>query len=114
MELNRGEIWWIDFGQPFGSEPGFRRPAVVVQADSFNRSAIRTVIVVPMSTNAALAMAPGNVRCRPRDTGLEKPCVANVSQVAVIDRVRLVEKAGRLTDRLLTQVEAGLRLVLAL
>lgn len=114
MELNRGEIWWIDFGQPFGSEPGFRRPAVVVQADSFNRSAIRTAIVVPMSTNAALAMAPGNVRCRPRDTGLEKPCVANVSQVAVIDRVRLVEKAGRLTDRLLTQVEAGLRLVLAL
>lgn len=114
MELNRGEIWWIDFGQPFGSEPGFRRPAVLVQADSFNRSTIQTVIAVPMSANAALAMAPGNVLCRPRDTGLRKPCVANVSQIAVIDRGRLVEKAGRLSDRLLTQVEAGLRLVLAL
>ena len=112
--MNRGEIWWVDFGQPFGSEPGFRRPAVVIQADAFNRSAIQTVIVVPMSTNMTLALAPGNVTCRPRDTGLKKSCVANVSQVVVIDRERLVEKAGALATRLREEVEAGLRLVLAL
>lgn len=112
--MNRGEVWWVDFGQPFGSEPGFRRPAVVIQADAFNRSAIQTVIVVPMSTNMTLSLAPGNVPCRPRDTGLKKACVANVSQVAVIDRERLVEKAGSLSTRLLGEVDAGLRLVLAL
>lgn len=112
--MNRGEIWWVDFGHPLGSEPGFRRPAVILQADSFNRSSIQTVVVVPMSTNTALALAPGNVLCRPRDTGLKKPCVANVSQIVVVDRVRLLERAGLLSPRLLPQVEGGLRLVLAL
>ena len=36
--MTRGEIWWADFGLPFGSEPGFRRPVLIVQDDSFNRS----------------------------------------------------------------------------
>jgi mRNA interferase MazF len=112
--VNRGEIWWVDFGQPFGSEPGYRRPALVLQADSFNRSLIQTVIVVPFSTNTALALAPGNVLCRSRETSLRKTCVANVSQIAVVDRARLVERAGSLSGRLLAQVEDGVRQVLAL
>ena len=112
--MNRGEIWWADFGQPYGSEPGFRRPVLVLQSDAFNRSLIRTVVVVPFSTNAALAKAPGNVLCRPRQTGLERPCVANVSQISVIDRTRLAEKAGVLARPLLAQVEEGVRRVLAL
>ena len=112
--MNRGEIWWADFGQPFGSEPGYRRPVIVLQADSFNRSLIQTVIVVPLSTNTALALAPGNVPCRPRETGLKKASVANVSQIAVIDRRRLAERVGALSSRLLAQVEDGIRLVLGL
>ncbi len=114
MEVNRGEIWWADFGQPFGSEPGYRRPVVILQADSFNRSRIQTVIVVPLSANATLAAAPGNILCRPRETHLKKASVANVSQIAIIDRARLVEKAGNLSARLLARVEDGVRLVLAL
>jgi mRNA interferase MazF len=112
--VNRGEIWWVDFGQPFGSEPGYRRPALVLQADAFNRSLIQTVIVVPFSTNTALALAPGNVLCRPRQTGLKKSCVANVSQIVVIDRERLAQRAGVLSSPLLAQVEDGVRRVLAL
>jgi mRNA interferase MazF len=112
--VNRGEIWWADFGQPFGSEPGYKRPVVILQADSFNRSRIQTVVVVPLSINTALAVAPGNVLCRPRETHLKKASVANVSQVAVIDRSRLRERVGALSAPLLTQVEAGLRLVLGL
>ena len=75
---------------------------------------IQTVIVVPFSTNTALALAPGNVVCRPRETRLKRAYVANVSQILVVDRSRLVEKAGSLSSRLLAQVEAGVRLVLAL
>ncbi|MEW6365946.1 MAG: type II toxin-antitoxin system PemK/MazF family toxin [Acidobacteriota bacterium] len=112
--MNRGDIWWADFGMPFGSEPGYRRPVLVLQADQFNRSRIQTVIVVPMSGNTRLAEAPGNVLCRPGDTGLEKLSVANVSQLAVIDRKRLQERMGTLPPRLLTQVEEGVRLVLDL
>lgn len=114
MGLNRGEVWWVDFGQPVGSEPGYRRPVLILQADSFNRSRIQTVVVVPLSTNTALAQAPGNVLCRPRETGLKRASVANVSQLTVIDRSRLVDRAGVLSLRLLTQVEDGVRVLLAL
>jgi mRNA interferase MazF len=64
VALSRGDIWWADFGQPLGSEPGYQRPVLVLQADAFNRSRIQTVIVVPLSTNTKLALAPGNVLCR--------------------------------------------------
>jgi len=112
--VNRGEIWWADFGQPLGSEPGYRRPVLILQADSFNRSRIQTVVVVPLSTNAGLALAPGNMLCRPRETGLKRASVANVSQLTVVDRGRLAEKVGALSARLLTQVEDGVRQVLSL
>lgn len=114
MALSRGEIWWADFGVPFGSEPGYRRPVVIVQSDPFNHSAIQTTIVVPLSTNAALAEAPGNVLCRSRATGLRRLSVANVSQLAVIDRRRLAEKVGSLPGDLLERIEAGIRLALGL
>ena len=112
--MRRGDIWWTDFGQPFGSEPAYRRPALVLQADTFNRSAIATVIVVPLSRSLELVHAPGNVLCRPRDTGLPKPSVANVSQLTVADRRRLIEKAGSVPGTLLMQLEEGVRLVLGL
>ena len=112
--MRRGEIWWVDFGQPFGSEPGFRRPALVIQADPFNESLIATVLLVPLTRNVTLASAPGNVLCRSRDTGLRHTSVANVSQVTVADRRRLVERAGALPTRLMARVEEGLRLVMGL
>lgn len=112
--MNRGEIWWADFGRPLGSEPGYRRPVLILQADSFNRSRIQTVVVVPLSTNAGLALAPGNMLCRPRETGLKRASVANVAQLTVVDRGRLAEKVGVLSTRLLTQVEDGVRQVLSL
>jgi len=112
--VNRGEIWWADFGRPLGSEPGYRRPVLILQADSFNRSRIQTVVVVPLSTNAGLALAPGNMLCRPRETGLKRASVANVAQLTVVDRGRLAEKVGVLSTRLLTQVEDGVRQVLSL
>jgi len=110
----RGEIWWADFGQPFGSEPGYRRPALVVQADAFNQSRIQTVLLIPLTKTLELASAPGNVLCRPRDTGLPKASVVNVSQLAVAHRGRLLEKAGTLPGRVMRQVEEGLRLILGL
>lgn len=112
--MRRGEIWWVDFGEPFGSEPGFRRPALVVQADPFNESLIATVLLVPLTRSVGLASAPGNVLCRPRDSGLRHPSVANVSQVTVADRRRLLERAGALPGRVMTRVDEGLRQVLGL
>jgi len=86
--MRRGEVWWAALGKPFGSAPGYRRPVVVLQINDFNDSPIRTVVVVAITSNLALARAPGNVLCRRRDTGLSKDSVVNVSQVATIDSAR--------------------------
>ena len=59
--ISRGEIWWAQLGIPFGSEAGYKRPVLIVQDDSFNESGIRTIVVVPLTTNLRLADAPGNV-----------------------------------------------------
>ena len=94
--------------------PGYRRPVLVIQADDFNRSRIATVIVLVVTSNVKLALAPGNVLLSRRATGLPQDSVANVSQLITIDKRLLTEQAGRLPPKLLSQIEAGLRLVLAL
>jgi mRNA interferase MazF len=112
--VRRGEIWWVDFGIPIGSEAGHRRPAVVVQADPLNRSQIGTVLLVPLTRTLKWEAAPGNVSCRARDTGLRHRSVANVSQLTAIDRRRVREKAGQLPGALMARLDEGLKLVLGL
>lgn len=112
--IRRGEIWWASLPEPQGSEPGYRRPLVIVQADTFNRSGIRTVIGVVLTTNLQLANAPGNVLLESRRTGLPRDCVANVSQMITADRGVLTERVGALPVSLLEKIEAGLRQVLDL
>jgi mRNA interferase MazF len=108
----RGEIWWAGLATPRGSEPGYRRPVLVVQSDAFNRSRIGTVIVVAITSNLAVADAPGNVRLARRDSGLPRTSVVDVSQVLTLDRRDLVERVGGVSARTMESVDAGLRLVL--
>ena len=114
MVIERGEVWWADLGEPAGSEPGYRRPVLIVQSDAFNRSRLRTVIAVALMTNVRLVEAPGNVLLPAKATGLPKDSVANISQVITVDRDFLLERAGRIRGQLLQDVDKGLRLVLAL
>ena len=113
MVVERGQIWWVDLGEPAGSEPGFRRPILVVQSDAFNRSRLRTVLAVVLTSNLRLVEAPGNVLIPAKAASLPKDSVANVSQVITVDRDFLTEPAGRIRGQLLKDVESGLRLVLA-
>jgi mRNA interferase MazF len=112
--VTRGEIWWADLPDPRGSEPGFRRPVLVIQANSFNRSRIQTVIVAVISSNLRLSDAPGNVLLPALASGLPRDSVVNVSQLLTLDRSFLTEAIDKLSGRLLADVETGLRLVLAL
>lgn len=104
----------MDFGEPAGSAPRYRRPALVVSSDRFNRSRISTVIVAAVTSNLRLAAAPGNVELPKRAGGLPKPSVVNVSQLLVVDREMLEERIGSLDPPHVRAVDAGLRLVLSL
>jgi mRNA interferase MazF len=110
----RGEIWWAELRAPRGSEPGHSRPVLVVQSNQFNDSAIRTILVAAITSNLRLAVAPGNVRLRPAESGLGKPSVVNVSQLLTADRRFLKEKVGQLPAKAMNRVAEGLRLALAL
>jgi mRNA interferase MazF len=110
--IAQGEIWWADLPNPVGSGPGFRRPVLVVQGDSLNRSRLQTVVCVPLTSNLAYAQAPGNVPLRPRYTGLTKDSVANVSQIVTLDRTLLTERSGKLPRAHLDLVLSGIDIVL--
>lgn len=112
--MRRGEIWWASLRAPSGSAPGFSRPVLIVQADPFNDSRIRTVVVAALTTNERLAAAPGNVLVGKRETRLPHISVVNVSQLLTIDKSHLRERIGRLPPASMEAVEAGMRLVLGL
>jgi mRNA interferase MazF len=114
LVIQRGEIWWANLPEPTGSEPGYRRPVLVVQSDEFNQSRIATVIAVVLTSNLKLAQAPGNVLLSSKTTHLSKDSVANISQVITVDKTFLTERVGTLPRHLFEQVENGLRLVLNL
>jgi len=113
-DIRRGDIWWADLPAPRGSEPGYRRPVLIVQADSFNESSIQTAIVATITTNLDLAEAPGNVFLGARASGLPRDSVINVSQLLTLDREFLGEHVGTLPPRIQRAVGKGLRLVLDL
>lgn len=111
MVISQGDVWWADMGEPVGSAPGFRRPVVVVQGDALNRSGIATVVCVPLTANLRWAEAPGNALLTTRSTGLPKDSVANVSQIATLDRSVLTERVGKLPRAKLELLLAGLDVV---
>jgi mRNA interferase MazF len=112
--IRRGEIWWSALAGPVGSGPGFRRPVLIVQSNDFNDSAIRTTICAVVTSNLHLAEAPGNVRLARKATGLKQESVVNVSQLITLDKRLLTTRTGRVSAETLRDVEAGIKLVLAL
>lgn len=112
--MKRGEIWWASLGPPSGSEPGYRRPHIIVSANNLNDSALATVLTVPITSRLSREDYPGNVRLPERRTGLSSPSVAIVNQVATTNRRVLTERIGRVPDDLMARIDDGLRLVLSL
>jgi len=110
--MEQGEVWWADLEEPAGSEPGYRRPVVVVQGNAFNRSRIGTVVCVPLTSNIKWADAPGNVLLSLGETGLSKDSVANVSLIVALDRAVLTERVGKITPRRFRLILSGIDTVL--
>lgn len=113
MVIRQGDVHWLHFFG-IGSEPAGRRPAIVVQADHFNRSAINTVVVAAITSNLRLGEMPGNVRLRRGEGGLAQPSVVNVSQLRTVDRSRLADRIGSVGDDRMAQILDGLALLLGI
>ncbi|MFT4136690.1 type II toxin-antitoxin system PemK/MazF family toxin [Microbacterium sp.] len=113
--IAHGDIVWVDFGSPRGSEPAKVRPAIVMQEDWLLASDIATVLVVPLTSNLALEGFPGNVLVPADASGLDRDSVAVVSQVGPVSREFLDPyPAGHLPGYLGSRVAAGIRLVMGI
>lgn len=111
MVINQGDVFWVDLGEPSGSEPGYRHPHVVIQNNVFNRSHINTVIVCAITSNLKRASSPGNVLLRKNEANLIKPGVVNISQIFTVDKSELIEKVGTLSHKRIYQILDGIKLI---
>ena len=112
MSIRQGDVFWIDLGDPSGSEPGYLHPHVVVQNNLVNATRIHTVVVCVITSNLKHARAPGNVRLKKGEANLSKASVVNVLQIFTVDKRDLVEKIGTLSRRRVRQILNGMHLVL--
>jgi mRNA interferase MazF len=112
--MTRGEVWWVDYGIPYGSEPGYRRPVIILQNDFFNNSKMNTTVVIPISSNLLLADVPGNIYIEKKDLKLGKDSVILVSQIGVIDKERLVEKISKINRDIMEKIENNIMFILGI
>jgi mRNA interferase MazF len=114
VSCRQGDIYWVRFGPPRNSGPSGKRPAIVLQNDLLNRSNIRTTVVVLLTSNKKLAKVPGNVLLKKGTANLPKASVAVVTQMATVDKDRLLEKVGTLAKDTLEEVIKGCQMVISL
>ena len=112
--MMRGELWWVDLGLPYGSEPAYKRPVLIIQNDFFNNSKINTTVIVPLTTNSLYAEAPGNVFLYKDESRLSKDSVIVISQIKVIDKRRLIERISKINSAIMDEVENNVMFVLGI
>jgi mRNA interferase MazF len=112
--MQRGDVCWADLGDPIGSEPGYRRPVLIVQDDEFNGSRLATTIILGVTSNLELRKVPGCVLLKPEETGLPMDSIVNASQIRTIDRRRITEVVGHVDESIMFIVDNALKRVLGL
>ena len=112
MVAKQGEIYWVDLGEPSGSEPGYRHPHIVIQNNIFNSSNINTVVVCSLTSNVKRAKAPGNVSFNKGEANLPKKSVVNISQIYAVNKSDLIEKIGQVSERKMLEILEGIKLLI--
>ena len=111
MVIKQGDVFWVDLGEPWGSEPAYRHPHVVIQNNVFNRSRVNSVVVCALTSNLKRAKAPGNVLLEKGEANLPKQSLVNITQLFTVNKSDLKEKIGSLSRNRLTQVLQGVELL---
>jgi mRNA interferase MazF len=109
--IEQGEIYWVDLGEPSGSEPDYRHPHIVIQNNLFNASKINTVVVCALTSNIKRALAPGNVLLNEGEANLPKKSVVNISQMYTVNKGDLAEKIGKVSERRFSEILEGIKLL---
>ena len=111
MVINQGDVYWVDLGEPTGSEPSYNHPHVVIQNNMFNHSRLRTVLVCALTSNLKRAEAPGNVLLDDGEANLRRQSVVIVAQITTVDKSQLGEYIGALAPKRIRQILDGIKLL---
>jgi len=109
MKIHRGDVFWLEDPAGVSRDPPLRHPHVVVQDDVFNQSRITTVIVCALTSNLHKASEPGNVLLDVGEANLTRQSVVVVSQISSVDKSRLRDLIGSLSEARVVQILDGLR-----
>jgi mRNA interferase MazF len=108
MGCRRGELYWIDFSPPQGSELAGPHPALVVQNDRGNESS-PTTVVVGLSSAELQRPYPFTVPLAAGEAGLKKAGFVNCAQLLTVDQRQLVDFIGSLSPERMAEVDVALR-----
>lgn len=109
---SRGEVWMVDFGEPVGREQGYRRPALVLSVDRFNRSRAELAVVLPITS--ARRGLPSHIEIEPGVAGLDHVSFAKSEDIKSVSSQRLVRRLGEVSGDVLVRAEAAVRILLGL
>ena len=112
MVINQGEIYWVDLGEPNGSEPGYRHPHIVIQNNLFNSSKINTVVMCSLTSNLKRGLSPGNVVLKKGEADLPQKSVVNITQIYTINKNDLCEKIGQVNSKRIKEIILGIQLLI--
>ncbi len=111
MVIKQGEIYWVDLGEPSGSEPGYMHPHIIIQNNLFNSSSINTVVMCSLTSNLRRGSSPGNVILKKGEANLPKKSVVNITQIYTVDRNDLCEKIGAVNSGRIKEILSGIQLL---
>ena len=112
MVIKQGEIYWVDLGEPSGSEPGYRHPHIVIQNNLFNSSKINTVVMCSLTSNLKRGLSPGNVVLKKGEAGLPQKSVVNITQIYTVNKNDLCEKIGQVNSERIKEIILGIQLLI--
>jgi mRNA interferase MazF len=111
MVIKQGEIYWVELGEPRGSEPGYKHPHIVVQNNLYNSSRINTVVICSLTSNLKRGVSPGNVTLKKGEANLPKESVVNITQIYTVNKTDLVEKIGKVNHKRINEIITGIQLL---
>jgi len=111
MVIEQGEIYWVDLGEPRGSEPGYRHPHIVVQNNLFNSSKISMVVMCSLTSNLKRGLSPGNVVLDKGEANLPQKSVVNITQIYTVDKNDLSTKIGKVNKERIKEIRSGILLL---
>lgn len=106
------EVWDVDFGNPVGHEQGAQRPAVIVSADWFNRTAADLHLVVPLSSK--IRKLGTHLAIDPPEGGLTSRSDAMVEHLRAVSQERFTDKRGELSSETMNELIKRMKVLLLL